>query len=142
MEPIITTLAASAISILTPYVKSGAEKFASEIGEDAAEKAKNLLTILKTRFCEDKYAEGSLDRFEKDPDKYQSALKIILKEKLDGDNSLVDELNKLLKDMGSTLNVVQKMKEAEEVQVWKPRKCMKVMLQLYKILTKERRLQE
>jgi vacuolar-type H+-ATPase subunit I/STV1 len=115
MELIITTLAANAIAVLTPYVKSGAEKFASEIGKDAAEKAKNLLNTLKTRFSGDKIAEWNLDHFEKEPDKYKSTLEDVLKEKLDKDKSLVDELNKLLKDMGPTLKVVQKMKEAEEV---------------------------
>lgn len=115
MEPIITTLAGNAISILTPYVKSGAEKFASEIGKDVAEKAKNLLNTLKTRFYGDKFAEGSLDRFEKDPEKYQSTLEDVLKEKLVEDKSLFDELKRLLKEMDPNLNIIQKMKEAEEV---------------------------
>lgn len=115
MEPIVSTLAANAIAVLTPYIKIGAEKFASETGKDTAEKAKNLLNTLKTRFYGDKYAEGSLERFEKDPDKNQSKLEDALKEKLYEDESLVDELDKLLKYMGPTLEVIQKMEEAEEV---------------------------
>lgn len=114
MDPISTTLAVNAVAVLAPYVKKGAETFASEIGKSAAEKAKSLLNTLRTRFSGDKYAEGSLERFEKDPDKYKSSLEDALKEKLDEDKNLVAELDKLLKDMGPNLEVILKIKEAEK----------------------------
>lgn len=49
------------------------------------------------------------------PERYQPVLEDILNEKLAQDKDFADELAHLLKEMGPTLEIVQKMKEAEDV---------------------------
>lgn len=118
MDPIIATLAANAVAVLIPYVKKGAEEFASEVGNAAAEKVKILLNTLKTRLSGDKEAAGNLERFEEKPERYKSALKDNLLEKLDEDKNLAAELEKLLKeikDASPNIDVYIKMTEGEDV---------------------------
>lgn len=118
MDPIIATLAANAVAVLIPYVKKGAEEFASEVGNAATEKVKILLNTLKTRLSGDKEAAGNLERFEEKPERYKSALEDNLLEKLDQDKNLAAELEKLLKeikDASPNIDVYIKMTEGEDV---------------------------
>jgi hypothetical protein len=114
MEP-VTTIAATVIGVLSPYLAKGAEEFIKAAGKDAYEKAKMLLGTLKARWAGDKEASEQLARFEEKPERYRPVLEDILHEKLAQDNDLMTELNRLLQEMGPTLNVVMKMKEAEDV---------------------------
>jgi hypothetical protein len=115
MDPIITSLVTNVITVLSPFVAKGAEEFAKAAGKGAYEKAKNLLTTLKKRWSGDKEATNQLENFEKKPERYQPVLEDILTEKLSQDKDLADELTQILKEMGPTLEVIQKMKEAENV---------------------------
>jgi hypothetical protein len=115
MDPIITGLVTSVITVLTPYVKKGAGEFANAAGEVAYEKAKGLLATLKKRWVKDKEASTQLENFEKKPERYQPVLEDILAEKLSEDKEFADELAQILKEMGPTLEIIQKMEEAEDV---------------------------
>ena len=114
MDPSIYD-SANAIAILLPYIKKGAEEFARVAGENAAEKAKSLLNTLKARWKGDKEATENLERFEEKPERYQFVLKDILKEKLAEDKDLAADLAEILNALGPTLDVIIKMKEAENV---------------------------
>ena len=119
MDPLSITLVANIIAVLMPYVKNGADDFARVVGkatgEDAANKAQSLLTTLKTRWKGEKEAAESLANFEEKPERYQSVMEDILKEKLVEDKELATKLAKILKDMGPTLKIIQKMKIGEDV---------------------------
>ena len=114
MDPLISD-SDKAIAILLPYIKKGVEKFARVAGENAAEKAKSLLNTLKARWKGDKEATENLERFEEKPERYQFVLKDILKEKLAEDKDLAADLAEILNALGPTLDVIIKMKEAENV---------------------------
>jgi SOS response regulatory protein OraA/RecX len=115
MDPIITSVVTGVMTVLLPYVTKGAEEFAKAAGKDGYEKAKNLLGALKKRWSKDKEATDQLANFEKKPERYQPVLEDILAEKLSQDKEFADELAQILKEMGPTLEVIQKMKEAENV---------------------------
>jgi hypothetical protein len=114
MEP-VTALATAVISILSPYLAKGAEEFMKAAGKDAYDKAKKILTTLKARWAGDEEARDQLARFEEKPERYQPVLEDILQEKLAQDKELVGELTQLLNEMDPTVEIIQKMKEAEEV---------------------------
>jgi len=63
MEPV--TLAASALAILVPYLKKGAEEFTAAAGQVAYEKTRALLAELKRRWIGDREASGQLEQFER-----------------------------------------------------------------------------
>lgn len=115
MDPAIADLVTNVMAVLMPYVTKGAEEFTRAAGQAAYEKAKSLLATLKARWAGDKEATENLDRFEEKPQRYQPVLEDILKEKLTEDKDLANELAQLLKEIGPTLEVIQKMKEAEDV---------------------------
>jgi outer membrane lipoprotein-sorting protein len=114
MEP-VTMIATAVISVLSPYLVKGAEEFIKAAGKDAYEKAKTLLATLKSRWANDQEASEQLARFEQKPERYRSVLEDILNEKLVQDENLATDLNRLLQEMGPTLNIVMKMKDAEGV---------------------------
>ena len=115
MDPAITNLATSVMSVLLPYVSKGAEEFARFAGEAAFKKAKSLIDTLKAKLSGDKEASEALSHFEEKPERYQQILKDILQEKLEKDKGLADELGKLLRDLGPSLKVLQEMKEGSNV---------------------------
>ena len=115
MDPVIGNLAASVITVLTPYVAMGAGEFAKEAGKSGYEKAKALLSTLKARWVGDKEAAETLARFEEKPGRYQPALEDLLKEKLAQDQGLAAELATLLDEMGPSLEVIQQMEEGRKV---------------------------
>lgn len=115
------TLAANAVAIIVPWIKKGAEAYANElipkISKDAAQAtvdiAKNLFNKIKSKFSDDTEAADTIKHFEEKPDRYSSAVKDILKEKLDHDNVFAAEVDDLVKQID--INVIIKMEEGEEV---------------------------
>lgn len=115
MEPITMSLASTVMSILMPYAKEGIDEFVKTAGKDAYEKAKGLVDSLKNNWSRDKEATAALENFEKNPGRYQFVLKDILDEQLETNNDLSKEVQKIINDMGPDLEIIQKMKEAENV---------------------------
>jgi hypothetical protein len=115
VEPAIANLAVGVMTVLMPYVATGAQEFAKSAGKSAYEKAKCLLATLKARWAADKEATETLARFEEKPQRYQPVLEDILQEKLSQDEELAAELATLLNEMGPTLEVIQQMEEGRRV---------------------------
>ena len=91
MEPIIiTTLASSAVSVLTPYLKKGAEAIVGEAGKDLWNLIKKPFTSDKDKILLEEFAENSQDQ------KLQDEMKIKLEEFLEHNPELVEELQELL----------------------------------------------
>ena len=115
MDPAITNLVSSVMTVLMPYVAKGAEEFARLAGKAAYSKAQNLFRTLKEKLASDEEARDSLSRFEEKPERYRSVLEDILEEKLAEDEDLANELKKLLQSMGPELDIIQKMDVGEAV---------------------------
>ncbi|MEO0843696.1 MAG: hypothetical protein AAF063_33125 [Cyanobacteria bacterium J06643_5] len=112
----LTSLVATVISVLTPFVKKGAEEFVGAVGKDTYEKAKTIFGRLKQRWAGDTEASGILTYFEKKPERYQPILEKILQEKLAEDLELAEQLNKLILGIDRLkLEIVQKMEKGEKV---------------------------
>jgi hypothetical protein len=126
MDPITIGLASSIMGVLMPFVKKGAEEFISSAGKDAYEKSKTILENLKSRLSGDEEAVETLKHFEEKPERYKSAVEDILREKLAQDKGLAGELQRMLKDMGPNLDIIQKMKTAENVTGLQVDKIMSV----------------
>lgn len=110
---VVETLGATVVSILVPLVAKKAEEFIAIAGQAAYDKAKKLFATLKARWAGDKEATDQLAYFEKNPKRYQPAIEDILKDRLSKDKNLAAELNKIVKEMGPELTIVQEMEEAE-----------------------------
>ena len=113
MDP--ATLAASVISILTPYVTKGATELVETVGQVAYDHAKKLFDTLKTRWSADPVASDSLTRFEKNPDVHSPALQEIVEERLQTDPQLSQEVSQTVKDIGPKLEILVKMTKGEDV---------------------------
>jgi len=116
MFPGIPILVTNVIAILAPYLAKGAKEFVEVAGEVAYEKAKSLLATLKAKLAGDKEATENLENFEKKPERYQPVMEDILKEKLAQDEDLAAELDRQVKEMGPTLEIIQKMKVAKDAK--------------------------
>lgn len=118
MDPFTMILAGNAVAALMPFFKKGAEEFSGELGKAAAEKVKGLLGIIKRRLSGDSEAAPVLENFEQKPERYNSALIDILKEKLDKDQDFVEQIERSLreiKEASPVLNVYLKMAEGKNV---------------------------
>lgn len=115
MDPIIISLAAKAVGVLMPYATMSAGEFVKTAGQAAYEKSKNLLQTLKSSWSGDKEATDTLENFEKKPERYQSVIEDILKEKLSQDKDFANDIQKLIKDIGPQLDIILKMKVGEKV---------------------------
>jgi hypothetical protein len=115
MDPVTATLAANVMTVLMPYAAMGAQEFVKSAGKEAYEKAKNLLGTLKARWAKDKEATDAVARFEEKPERYRPVLEGILEEKITQDRELAAELATLLKEMGPSLEVVQRMEEGRRI---------------------------
>jgi hypothetical protein len=113
MDP--ATLAASVISILTPYVTKGAKELVETVGQAAYDHARKLLTTLKTRWSADPVAVDSLTRFEKKPEVHAPVLQEIVEERIAADPQLRDEVAQTVKDIGPKLTILIKMAKGEDV---------------------------
>jgi hypothetical protein len=117
MDPAIAALVTNVITVLAPFVAKGAEEFSSKVGGAAYEKAKAILSTLKQKWSkDDEDATTTLALFEKKPERYQEALEGILGEKLSQDEDLKAQLTRIIQDMGPTIEVLQKMDDAENVK--------------------------
>jgi hypothetical protein len=115
MDPLIISLATKVMGILMPYATKSAEEFVKMAGQAAYEKSKNLAETLRKRLLGDEEATDALNRFEEKPQRYESILEDILKEKLSQDEALATEMRKLLAEMGPAIDVIQKIKIGESV---------------------------
>ena len=99
MDP--TSLAATAVAALAPYLAKAAEKFAEETGKAAADKIGALYQALKTRFENKPAAQEALTDLEANPNNEdaKAALRRQLTKQMDTDPSLKDTLQELLNDI-------------------------------------------
>ncbi|VVB63668.1 Uncharacterised protein [uncultured archaeon] len=115
MDPLTISLATKVMGVLMPYATKSAEEFVKVAGQAAYDKSKNLAETLKKRLLGDKEATDALNRFEEKPQRYETVLEDILKEKLSQDKALGMEMQKLLMEMGPVIDIIQKMKIGENV---------------------------
>jgi hypothetical protein len=113
MDP--TTIAAAAITILSPYVKDAGKELIKTVGEVTLEKAKGLLAWLKERFAGDPVAAKDLSRFEADPDKFEPSLQATIEEKAQADPAFGVELKKRIDEVGPQIAVFQRIKDGKNV---------------------------
>ena len=97
---IIETVAASAITILTPYLAKAGESFAAKAGEKLLEKAGALYQSIKDKFKGDHDAELTLTQVEAKPDSKarMSALEEVLTEKMKVDPNFAATVNRLIEE--------------------------------------------
>lgn len=108
------TIATSAIAILTPFLKKGAEKFAEEIGKSVEEsggeagkrvgeivvdKTKKLFDKLKQKLSGNEEAEMNLKLFERNPDNYAENFQKVLATELDKDKNFAQEVDGLVNEI-------------------------------------------
>lgn len=74
-----------------------------------------MFETLKKRWSGDEEASEALENLGKKPERYQPILEDILKEKLEHNKGLADELQKLLNEMGAELEIIQKIGTAKDV---------------------------
>jgi hypothetical protein len=115
MEP-VTTLAATAIGVLTPYVAKGAEEFIKAAGKDVYEKAKQLFAYVKGKLSGNEEASATISLYERNPARHGEALKGILAEELEKDKEFKDEVSRQLEELGPYIHVIQKMEKGEGVK--------------------------
>jgi hypothetical protein len=115
MEQTLASVAASALSVLTPYLVKGADEFARAAGEAALDKAKGILGVLKAKWAGDDYAAGTLARYEAQPERYRPAVEDVLTEQLAKDQELAAAIRKQLAEIGPTLQIIQKLDRGENV---------------------------
>jgi hypothetical protein len=123
----LASLITAVMTVITPFVKKGAEEFIASAGKDAYEKAKTIFNRLKERWTgdEDKEALSLLSNFEKRPDRYHLILEEVLQEKLGQDKELFNQLSLLFQEIAPKLEVIQNMNEAEDVTGLKANKMNK-----------------
>lgn len=111
----VTTLAATAVSLFTPYVAKGAEEFAKSAGKDVYEKAKKLFAYVKEKLSGKEEAAGTISLYEKKPMRHEAALKEILTEEMEYDKEFRGEISRQLEELGPYIHVIQKMEKGEDV---------------------------
>lgn len=86
---VIESLAASAMALLVPYLKTGVESFIENSREMLAEKKAAIFQGIKKKFTGDSYAEQALQRATEVPvsEGRQAALKNVLAEQMQSDFS-------------------------------------------------------
>ena len=108
-------IAATAISVLAPYVTKGAEEFIKTAGKDGYEKTKALFTSLKARWQGNDEAKSTLENFEKNPERHGPPLKGILEDELAADPEFRSELSRQISDLRPHIEVIQKMKRGDNI---------------------------
>jgi hypothetical protein len=103
------TLAAAIISVVAPYLVKGAEEFAKSAGAAAFDQVKGLAGRLRTWWSGDAVATAAAENFAKDPERYGKTLGELLTSDLEKDPALADELRGFLKQLGPSIEVVQKI---------------------------------
>lgn len=108
-------LAATVISIVSPYLVKGAEEFAKTAGKAAFDGAKSLVDRLSRWWTKDPIANAAATSFKSDPAHYGKMLGAQLEHELKKDDSFARELRSLVDSMGPSVEVVQKMEVARGV---------------------------
>jgi hypothetical protein len=108
-------LAATVISIVSPYLVKGAEEFAKTAGKAAFDGAKALVDRLGRWWAKDPIANAAATSFQSDPTHYGKMLGAQLEHELKKDESFAKELRSLVDSMGPSVDVVQKMEVARGV---------------------------
>ena len=100
MDP-ITSLAASAVAILAPYLVEAGHEFAKETGKAAGGKIGALYTALKNRFKRKSSGKEALSELEAHPDNEdaRAALRLQLTKQLMADKTFADSLRKILAEI-------------------------------------------
>lgn len=114
MDPITIGLGVKVLDVLLPYVEKGTEKLTKEVGVAAVDKMESLLKILKTKLSGDETAKDLLYGFEEDPETYKQILGKILQKKVERDNNLAEELDKLIHEIGPILVTDVHVNEADD----------------------------
>lgn len=109
------TLAATVISIVSPYLVKGAEEFAKSAGKAAFEGAKALLERLSQWWKDDPIANAAATSMESDPEHFGKMLGAQLEHQLAKDQSFVNELRALVDNLGPSVDVIQRMQVARDV---------------------------
>jgi hypothetical protein len=86
-------------NILIPFAVKSTEPLASKIGEKTAGKMESLYNTIKSKFSSDPHAVRDLERFEKDPEGYKTAIEDDLKDKFKEDHSFEETILKLENDI-------------------------------------------
>jgi hypothetical protein len=97
---IVETIAAGAITVLSPYLAKAAGKFAEKAGEKLVEKADALYQTIKNYFKGDEDAAQTLALAESKPDSKArlSALEEVLVEKMTVDSTFAEEITQLVEE--------------------------------------------
>jgi hypothetical protein len=103
------TLAASAISLVAPYLAKTAEEFAKEGGKEAFALAKKLADRLERWWKGDPVAQAAAENLPKDPERYAPMLSALLSADLAKDENLAAELRSLIDNLGPVVEVLQKI---------------------------------
>jgi len=100
MDP-ISTLAASAVAILAPYLAEAGKELSKEIGKAALGKIGVLYETLKARFKKQPVAKEALSDLEAEPsnEDVQASLRRQLTKEMNVDQALVDTLQKLVDEI-------------------------------------------
>jgi len=100
MDP-ITSLAASAVAVLTPYLAEAGKEFAKEAGKAALGKIGAFYDFLKQRFQDHPTAKGALDDLKANPDDEdaQAALRVQIKKLVNADPAMVKTIQQMLGEM-------------------------------------------
>jgi hypothetical protein len=98
----ISTLAASVVAVLAPYLAKAGEEFAKEVGKAAVSKISTLYQAIKDRFQRHTAASESLADLETAPNDQdaQAALRQQLKKQLADDPAFADTLYQLIDQIG------------------------------------------
>jgi hypothetical protein len=113
MDP--ATIAAAAVTILTPYVKDAGGELVKTVGEVSLAKAKDLLAWMKNRFAGDPVAVNDLSRFQADPATFGPSLHATIKQKAQSDSAFATELHQRIDEIGPDLVVFQRFTEGKNV---------------------------
>jgi hypothetical protein len=109
------TLAASVISLVTPYLVKGAEEFAKETGVAAFETVKALAERLRKWWSGDPVAAAAGENLAKEPEEYASLLGQRLNVALAKDKDLAADLTKLMSSASPYAEIVQNIQIAHGV---------------------------
>ena len=108
-------LAATVISIVSPYLAKGAEEFAKTAGKGVFDGAKALVDRLSRWWKDDPIANAAATSLPSDPQHFGKMLGAQLEHALKKDDAFAKELRSLVDSMGPSIEVVQKMQVATGV---------------------------
>jgi hypothetical protein len=113
MDP--ATIAASVLTVLTPYLRDAGKEVLKTAGEVALGKAKDLLKYVRERLSGDPVAAKDLSRYESNPETFEPVLKSALEEKMQADPAFALDLRARVDDLRSDLQVFQQIKEGRDI---------------------------